>query len=64
MLQPGRSQIAVLLRSSDFSIDVIHPAALMALGSTRHRTEMSFKNLPGGGGEGGVKAGRHLHRHL
>jgi hypothetical protein len=35
------------MRSLDFSIDLILPAAL-ALGSTQPLTEMSTRNLPGG----------------
>jgi hypothetical protein len=49
MLQAGRSQVRFPMRSLDFSIDVILPAAL-ALGSTQPPTEMSTRNLPGGKG--------------
>jgi hypothetical protein len=50
MLQAGWSRIRFPVRSLDFSIGLILPAALMALGSTQPLTEMSIRNLPGGDG--------------
>jgi hypothetical protein len=50
MLQAGRSRVRVPMRSLNFSIDLILPAALMALRSTQPLTEMSTRNLPGGEG--------------
>jgi hypothetical protein len=47
MLKAGRSRVLFLVRSSDFLIDLILPAALWALGSTQPLTEMSTMNLPG-----------------
>jgi hypothetical protein len=40
-----------------FSVDLILPAAFMALGSTQPLTEMSTRNLPEGGR---VKGGRRV----
>jgi hypothetical protein len=51
MLQARRSQVQFAMRSLDFSIDLILPAATMALGSTQPLTEMSTRNLPGGKGQ-------------
>jgi hypothetical protein len=48
MLQPGRSSVRLSMRSLDFSIDLILPAALLPLGSTQPLTEMSTRNHPGG----------------
>jgi hypothetical protein len=48
MLQPGRSWVPFPMRSLEFSIDLILPAAVLALGSTQLLTEMSTRNLPGG----------------
>jgi hypothetical protein len=45
MLQGGRSWIRVPMKWI-FSIDLILPAALLALESTQPLTEMSTKNLP------------------
>jgi hypothetical protein len=47
MLQAGRSGVRILMRSLNFSIDLILPAAL-ALGSTQPLTELSTRNLPEG----------------
>jgi hypothetical protein len=38
------------MRSLDFSMDPILPAALWPMGSTQRLTEMSTRNLPGGKG--------------
>jgi hypothetical protein len=56
MLQAGRSQVPFPMRPLDSLIDLILPVALWALGSTQPITEMSTRNLPGGGG--GVRGGR------
>jgi hypothetical protein len=48
MLEVGRSRVRFPMRSLDFSIDLILPAALMDLESTQPLTEMSTRNLPGG----------------
>jgi hypothetical protein len=48
MLQAGRSRVPFPMRSLDFSINLILPAALWALGSTQPLTEISTRNLPGG----------------
>jgi hypothetical protein len=53
MLQAGRLQVQILMKSSDFSIDLIVPAAL-ALGLTQPLTEMSTRNIPG------VKGSRYI----
>jgi hypothetical protein len=50
MLHAGRSRVRFPIRSLDFSIDLILPAALWALGLTQPLTEMSTRNLPGGKG--------------
>jgi hypothetical protein len=50
LLHAGRSRVIFPMRSLDFSIDLILPAALMALGSIQPLTEMSTRNLPGGKG--------------
>jgi hypothetical protein len=56
MLQAGRSRIRFPVRSLDFTIDLILPAALWPLGSTQPLTEMSTSNLPGGKGRPAHKA--------
>jgi hypothetical protein len=48
MLQAGRSRVRFPMRTLDFSVDLILPAALRPLGSTQPLTEMSTRNLPGG----------------
>jgi hypothetical protein len=49
MLQVGRSPVRFPMRSLDFSIDLIIPAALWpALESTQPLIETSTRNLPGG----------------
>jgi hypothetical protein len=50
MLQAGRSWVRSLMRSLDFSIYLILPAALWPLWSTQPPTELSTRNLPGGKG--------------
>jgi hypothetical protein len=50
MLQVGRSWVRFLIRSLGFSIGLIFPAALMALGSTQPLAEMSTRDLPAGKG--------------
>jgi hypothetical protein len=56
VLQAGRLWVRFPVKSLDFSIDLILPAAIMALGSTESLTEMSTRNLPGG------KVGWLLHK--
>jgi hypothetical protein len=53
MLQAGRSRIRFPIRSLGFSFGRIIPAALWLWGSTPPLTEVSTRNLPGGGGGGG-----------
>jgi hypothetical protein len=55
MLQAGRSRVRFPMRSLDFSIDLIFPAALYP-GSTEPQTEISTRNLPGGKGRPARKA--------
>jgi hypothetical protein len=50
MLQGGRSLFRFPMRSLDFSVDLIFPAALWHWGLLSLLTEMS---IPGGGVEGG-----------
>jgi hypothetical protein len=50
MLQAGRSRVQIPMRSLDVSIKLILSSRTMALGSTQALTEMSTRNLPGGGG--------------
>jgi hypothetical protein len=47
MLEVGRSRIRIPMRSLDFSIALILPAALWPLGSTQPLTQMSTRNLLG-----------------
>jgi hypothetical protein len=47
MLKAGRSRVRIPMRSLDFSIDLVLPAALWPLGSTQPLTEMSTMNLKG-----------------
>jgi hypothetical protein len=49
MLQAERSRVRFPMRSLDFSIDLILPAAV-AVGSIQPLTEMSTSNLSGGKG--------------
>jgi hypothetical protein len=56
MLQAEKSRVRFLMRSLDFSGDLILPAALMALGFTQPLTEMSTRILPGGKGRPARKA--------
>jgi hypothetical protein len=52
MLQAGKSRVRFPMRSMDFPIDLILPAALtMALGSTQPLTEMNTRNFRGGKGQ-------------
>jgi hypothetical protein len=50
MLQAGRSQVRIPMRSLCFPNDLIFPAALMSLGSTQSLIEMGTRNLPRGKG--------------
>jgi hypothetical protein len=54
MLQTGRSRVRIPMRSLDFSIYLILPAALWTLGSTQPLTGMSTRYIPGGTGAAGV----------
>jgi hypothetical protein len=58
MLQARRSRVLFLMRSLDFSIDLIPSSRTMALGSTQPLTEMSTRNLPGGKGRPVSSPGR------
>jgi hypothetical protein len=48
MLQVGRSRVRFLMRSSEFLIGLILPAALWPWDRLSLLTEMSTKHLPGG----------------
>jgi hypothetical protein len=56
MIQAGRSRVRFPIRSLDFQIDLIHLAALIAMGLTQPLTEMSTRNLPGGKGRPALMA--------
>jgi hypothetical protein len=47
MLQAGRSWVQFLIKSLDFSVDLILPAALWTLGLIQSLTEMNTRNFPG-----------------
>jgi hypothetical protein len=49
-IHAGRSRVRFPMRPLDFSIDLIFPAALLALGSTQPLIEMSTRSLPEGKG--------------
>jgi hypothetical protein len=48
MAQAGRSRVRFPMSSLDSSIDLIHPAATMTLGSAQPLTEMNTRDLRGG----------------
>jgi hypothetical protein len=50
MLQVGGSRVGFSIRSLDFSVNLILPAALWVWGSTLPLTEMNTRNLLGGKG--------------
>jgi hypothetical protein len=56
MLQGGWSRVPFSMRSLDFLIDLILPAAIRHLGSTKPLTEMSIRIPPGGKGRPARKA--------
>jgi hypothetical protein len=47
MLQARGSWVRCPMRSLDFSVDLILPSRIMALGSTQLLTELSARSLPG-----------------
>jgi hypothetical protein len=56
MLQAGRSQVRIPMRSLDF-FNLPNPSSrTVALGSTQPLTEMSTRNIPGGKGRPTRKA--------
>jgi hypothetical protein len=50
MLQAGRSWVQFPMKSLDFVINLILPAAVWTLGSTPPLTEISTRDLPGAKG--------------
>jgi hypothetical protein len=57
MLQAGRSRVPFPMRSLDFSVGPNPSSRTMAVVSTQPLTQISIRNLPGGGG---VKGGRRV----
>jgi hypothetical protein len=56
MIQAGRSQVRVPMRSLDLFNLPNSSSRIMALGSTQPLTEMSTRNFPGGKGRPARKA--------